>query len=186
MRLHEPHGRIHKPEKVLLHGIPLRFVKNKVVGGGKKSVDQNLPLIPFIDLLISLVVFLLMSFSASGELLAQSNTITLPTAEHTVALESAPVIAIDARVVTLDHRQVADTPTLAQTAQIDRIEPLISGLEQHLANWRVLHPNDESPRMVILQADHAIDFRVVKKVMFSCGQAGYANVSFAVNSTHAN
>ena len=31
---------------------------------------------------------------------------------------SAPVIAIDARVVTLDHRQVADTPTLAQTAQI--------------------------------------------------------------------
>ena len=184
---HDPHAHvIHAPHSRLMSHVPLKFVWNKVSGHGRKSPNAGLNLVSFIDFLMVTVIFLLMSFSASGELLAQSNTITLPTAEHTVALESAPVIAIDARVVTLDHRQVADTPTLAQTAQIDRIEPLISGLEQHLANWRVLHPNDESPRMVILQADHAIDFRVVKKVMFSCGQAGYANVSFAVNSTHAN
>jgi biopolymer transport protein ExbD len=34
-----------------------------------------------------------------------------------------------------------------------------------------------------LQADVSIDFRVVKKIMFSAAQAGYANVSFAVNRT---
>ena len=34
---------------------------------------------------------------------------------------------------------------------------------------------------VILQADKSIDFRVIKKVMFSCAQAGYSNISFAVN-----
>jgi biopolymer transport protein ExbD len=34
---------------------------------------------------------------------------------------------------------------------------------------------------VILQADVSIDFRVIKKLMFSASQAGYANVSFAVN-----
>ena len=37
------------------------------------------------------------------------------------------------------------------------------------------------PGMVILQADQKIDYRVIKKVMFSAAQAGYANVSFAVN-----
>jgi biopolymer transport protein ExbD len=34
---------------------------------------------------------------------------------------------------------------------------------------------------VILQADVSIDYRVIKKLMFSTAQAGYANVSFAVN-----
>jgi biopolymer transport protein ExbD len=39
--------------------------------------------------------------------------------------------------------------------------------------------------MVILQADRGVDFRVIKKVMFSAAQAGYTNVSFAVNHTGA-
>ena len=34
---------------------------------------------------------------------------------------------------------------------------------------------------VILQADTSIDFRVIKKVMISSAQAGYSNISFAVN-----
>jgi biopolymer transport protein ExbD len=44
-----------------------------------------------------------------------------------------------------------------------------------------LHPGDAFPGTVILQADVAIDFRVIKKVMFTAAQAGYTNVSFAVN-----
>ena len=51
---------IAKPGKVLLHKIPLHFVHEKVAGGGKKGVDQSIPLVPFIDFLITLVVFLLM------------------------------------------------------------------------------------------------------------------------------
>ena len=33
---------------------------------------------------------------------------------------------------------------------------------------------------VILQADRNVDFKVIKKVMYSCGVAGYSNVNFAV------
>jgi hypothetical protein len=32
-----------------------------------------------------------------------------------------------------------------------------------------------------MQADVSIDYRVIKKLMFSAAQAGYANISFAVN-----
>ena len=38
----------------------------------------------------------------------------------------------------------------------------------------------------MLQADVSIDFRVIKKIMFSASQAGYANVSFAVNRITKN
>ena len=97
---------IAKPGKVLLHKIPLHFVHEKVAGGGKKGVDQSIPLVPFIDFLITLVVFLLMSFSASGELVAQQPSITMPTADHTSPLEVAPIISIDDRAVTLDGKKL--------------------------------------------------------------------------------
>jgi biopolymer transport protein ExbD len=174
---------IHKPERVLLHHIPLKFVRSKVHGGGRKGVDAAIPLVPFIDFLITLVVFLLSSFSASGELLSQRPNLVMPNAANARDLEIAPIIAIDDRVVTLDGRRMADTPTLAATPGSERIEPLIQDLQTLQRNWGVLHPNQPFPAMVIIQADRAIDFRVIKKVMFSTAQAGYSNTAFAVNRT---
>ena len=174
---------IHKPDKVLLHHIPLKFVASKVAGGGRKSVDTNIPLVPFIDFLITLVVFLLSSFSASGELLSQRPNLVMPNAANAVDLELAPIVAIDARVITLDGRRMADTQTLAATAGMERIEQLVQDLETLRRNWSILHAREPFPGTVIVQADREIDFRVVKKVMFSAAQAGYTNISFAVNRT---
>lgn len=174
---------IHKPDRVLLHHIPLKFVASKVAGGGRKGVDAAIPLVPFIDFLITLVVFLLSSFSASGELLSQRPNLVMPGAVNADELEISPIVEIDGRIVTLDGRQVADTNTLGATAGMERIEPLIQGLETLRRNWSVLHPRDPFPAAIIVQSDRMIDFRVIKKVMFSAAQAGYTNVSFAVNRT---
>ena len=170
-----------KPSKVLLRGVPLKFVSKKVTGGGSKAVNHEIPLIPFIDFLIVLVVFLLASFSATGELLAQKPSITMPKAHNVKRLEIAPILAIDSVVITLDGRRVADTSTLAADAKVERIEPLVENLSTLKRNWSMLHPQEPFPGMVVLQADQKIDYRVIKKVMFSAAQAGYANVSFAVN-----
>jgi biopolymer transport protein ExbD len=172
---------IHRPGKVLLTTIPLKFVRKKVAGGGKKSVDSEIPLVPFIDFLVTLVVFLLTSFSASGELLAQQPNLKMPDAKNVVDLEPQPVIAINPDVVTLDGRRIADTRTLAADARVERMEQMIQELETLKHNWTILHPSEPFAGTVILQGDKSIDFRVVKKVMFSCAQAGYANISFAVN-----
>jgi biopolymer transport protein ExbD len=172
---------IHKPGKVLLHKVPLKFVRKKVAGGGRKGVDHEIPLVPFIDFLVTLVVFLLTSFSASGELLAQQPNLKMPDAKNVVDLEVQPVIAINPEVITLDGRRMADTRTLEADARVERMEQLIQDLETLKRNWSILHPSEPFPGTVILQADRGIDFRVIKKVMFSCAQAGYANISFAVN-----
>jgi biopolymer transport protein ExbD len=172
---------IHKPGKVLLTRVPLKFVRKKVTGGGRKAMDHEIPLVPFIDFLITLVVFLLTSFSASGELLAQQPNLKMPDARHVIDLEIQPIIAINPDVITLDGRRMADTRTLAAEARVERMEQLIQDLETLKRNWSILHPSEPFAGTVILQADKAIDFRVIKKVMFSCAQAGYANISFAVN-----
>ncbi|MFA9411537.1 MAG: ExbD/TolR family protein [Deltaproteobacteria bacterium] len=172
---------IKRPEPELLRNIPLKFVRERVSGHARKSVDHQIPLIPFIDFLIVLVIFLLMSFSASGELVAQQPTITMPDAKNTQQIEISPIIAVDERVITLDGTRVADTQTQGQSAQVDRIEPLIQGLEAEKRKWETIHPSEPFAGQVIVQADRNIDFRVVKKVMFSAASAGYGNVSFAVN-----
>ena len=174
------HG-IHAPGRRLLHEIPLKFVHDRVAGGGRKGVDVAIALVPFIDFLITLVVFLLTSFSASGELLAQRPNLVMPTAGNVEALEIAPIISIDPTMVALDNRRMADTETLASSPNLERIETLVQDLEVLRRNWATLHPRQEFPGTVILQADEGVDFRVIKKVMFSAAQAGYANVSFAVN-----
>jgi biopolymer transport protein ExbD len=172
---------VDKPGRVLLRTVPLAFVSKKVTGHGRKSSNIEIPLIPFIDFLIVLVVFLLISFSASGELLAQKPNLTMPKASNVVNVETAPVIAVDPIVVTLDGRRMADTATLAADPKVERIEQLIQDLETMKRNWSILHPQEPFPGQVIMQADVSIDFRVIKKLMFSASQAGYANVSFAVN-----
>ena len=177
---------IAKPGRVLLRAVPLKFVSKKVTGHGRKTTNTEIPLIPFIDFLIVLVVFLLISFSASGELLAQKPNLTMPKAGNVVNLDIAPVIAIDPVVVTLDGRRMADTATLAADPKVERIEQMIQDLETLKRNWSILHPQEPFPGQVVMQADVSIDFRVIKKIMFSASQAGYANVSFAVNRIEKN
>ena len=172
---------IHLPGKVLLKHVPLDFVAKKTGGHGAKAVDVSIPLVPFIDFLIVLVVFLLMSFSASGELLAQKANLKMPKAANVVDIETSPVVAIDPVVITLDGRRMADTATLAADPKVERIEQLIQDLETMKRNWSILHPQEPFNGNLILQADVSIDYRVIKKIMFSAAQAGYANVSFAVN-----
>ena len=172
---------IRQPGRVLLKNVPLEFVSKKVSGGGAKPVDVSIPLVPFIDFLIVLVVFLLISFSASGELLAQKANLKMPKAANVADLDISPVISVDPVVITLDGRRMADTATLAADPKVERIEQLIQDLETLKRNWSILHPQEPFPGQVVLQADVSIDYRVIKKLMFSTAQAGYANVSFAVN-----
>ncbi len=173
---------VQKPGRVLLTRVPLRFVQSRVSGGGRKATDASITLVPFIDFLIVLVVFLLSSFSASGELLAQQPNLKMPDAVNAAALERVPLIlAIDPEVVTLQGRRIADTKTLSANPQLERIDRLVQDLETIKRNWSIQNPSKPFHNEVVIQADEKVDFRVMKKVLFSAAQAGYVNLSFAVN-----
>ncbi len=183
---------IHAPGKVLLHHIPLKFVGGKHAHGGKKSPNADLNLTSMIDFLTVVVIFLLMSFAASGEIATIQSGLQLPDAANTRTLERAPIIAVTRDVITLDvggsGRRIADVPSLMRESGAAgdwRIENLVQDLETLKRNWSMIHPREPFPAAVVLQADKSIDFRVLKKIMYSCAQAGYANISFLVNKTVA-
>lgn len=172
---------VHTPGRVLLHHIPLKFVRLKVGGGARKKVDAGIALIPFIDFLLVLVIFLLASFGKQAISQGQREGLVLPEGANVDMLEEAPIIAISQNVVMLGGERMADTRQLAESPTLDRIEQLVQALENMRRNWGILHPRQPFQGTVIIMADRGIDYRVVKKVMFSAAQAGYANISFAVN-----
>jgi biopolymer transport protein ExbD len=105
----------------------------------------------------------------------------LPDGVNTERMAEAPIIEINRHRVSLDGREVIGTDGLATDASISRIEPLVRDLETTAHNWTILHPGEEHPQAVIIQADANTDYRVIKKVLFSAAQAGFSNISFAVN-----
>lgn len=173
---------IHTPAKVLLHNIPLKFVSSRVAGGGRKSVDTSISLVPFIDFLIVLVVFLLTNFGSQIVTAAQDDLMRLPEGVNTETLEEAPMVAINRQVVMLNGVRMADTASLAASAEVAPIQQLVQDLETLKRNWSILHPQQPFAGVVVIQGDVNTDYRVIKKVMFSTAQAGYSNVSFAVNA----
>ena len=97
-RFHQP---ISVPSRRLLHHINLKFVQKKVAGGGGRGVNTEIPLIPFIDFLLCIVLFLLASFSATGELPVDKN-VKLPNAENALEMMEAPVVAVTGTQILVD------------------------------------------------------------------------------------
>jgi biopolymer transport protein ExbD len=172
-----------------------RFEKSKILGGrmtrGRKATNAELNVVPMVDMMTMLVIFLLAQFSSTGEVLYMQKDIKLPDARHGQMIEIAPVVAIGADQVVVTGVKVADIPDLDRDSGYLNIPTLEERLRDEKKRWELIHKFDTSSKwdgLVNIQADKTVPFRIVKRVMYSCGVAGYFNVNFAaldVGSTAA-
>lgn len=173
---------IKKPSSRLAQDLPLKAVRQRVGGHGRKGVYADLNLTSMIDFLVIVVVFLLGTFSATGELISIQRDLELPEATQTFELERAPIIAISRSTVTLDGRFIADVEALLSEEASEglRIPKMVEELDVLRRNWQVVHPNDPFKGTIVLQSDKEADFKVIKRCMLSAGEAGYTNLNLAV------
>jgi hypothetical protein len=47
-------------------------------------------------------------------------------------------------------------------------------------NYKLLHPGEDFNGIAIIQSDKNVEFKMLKKIMYSCAVAGYQNVNFAI------
>jgi biopolymer transport protein ExbD len=173
---------IHPPHAHLYSSVNLEVAKAKLGHAGRKSLYAPLNLVAYIDMMTMLVIFLLMSFSATGEILFVQKNIVLPDAQNWTDLERAPVIGVSKDVVTLDGSQVATADELMKdNAGGDfKIADLHDKLVTLKNNYKLLHPSEEFNGIAIIQSDKNVEFKMLKKIMYSAAVAGYQNVNFAV------
>jgi biopolymer transport protein ExbD len=170
---------IHEPGRRLMHYVPLKFVQKKVTGGGHRSVAAALNLTSMIDFLVTIVVFLLMTFSASGEIPMDRN-VKLPKAENTIDMVDAPMLAINGSQVIVDGTAAGSTRAIEEAGRLQRVDELFNILKSKRELWKATNAGKSFPGVCVMQVDQDVPALVVKSVFQTAAFAGYPNVSFMV------
>lgn len=170
---------IKKPGPRLFRSVRLKTAKKMLTKKSGAAYDVSLNLTPMIDMFVVLVIFLLMTFSTSGEILFYQKTVELPQAKKTEQLEQAPVVIIDSGQVVIGKFNVGRVNEISDDENFE-IADLSERLNELKKVFSQVHGSAAFPGKVIIQADRKISFRVLKKVMYTCTSAGYTNINFAV------
>jgi biopolymer transport protein ExbD len=177
-RFHQP---ISVPGRRLLSHLPLEFVTKKVSGGGHKNVNHEIPLIPFIDFLLCIVLFLLASFSASGEL-PIDKSVRLPSADNVEDMTQAPMIAVAGQMILVDGIPAGTTRPVKEANRMQKLDELFNLLKGRREVFKQINPGKEFHGIAVLQVDREVEAVIVKSVFQTAALAGYPNVSFMVKS----
>jgi biopolymer transport protein ExbD len=172
---------IHTPGRRLMHAVPLKFVQKKISGHGNRSTNASLSLTSMIDFLVVTVVFLLITFSSSGEQPLPKG-VKLPDAENTLDMIDAPMVAITGSLILVDGNPAGNTRAIEDSKRLQRVDELFNMLKAKREVWKQLHPGKDFPGVVVLQIDQDVQAIVVKSVFQTSAFAGYPNVSFMVGS----
>lgn len=165
----------HLKPKYDLHA--LRMIRNQELGGDH---IPELPLVSLIDMFTILVIFLLMNFSATGEIFFIQKNMKLPEAKHAHPLASAPLISVTAAGITLDTEKVGDNPISLEESD-QALPRLAEALRVLKAQQMAERPDQPFKGNVNIQADEATALVYIKRVMQTCIKEGWTGINFAVN-----
>jgi biopolymer transport protein ExbD len=109
---------IHSAGPRLFRSIKFQHLAKSLSGGGRTS-NISLNLTPFVDMMTILVTFLLMVFSASGEILRAHQGLELPLARSKAELQRAPTILVtETSIVVLIHDDSGTMPLMKDVGAV--------------------------------------------------------------------
>lgn len=158
---------------------PYRIKRHRKRSSNKVEGGNHMTLVPFIDMLTILVVFLLVHTS-DVDVLPNTKNISIPESISETKPRPTVVVMITKDELLVDGRSVA---TLAQVNAMPGavIQPLKAALQGQAD--RVLAgaaKQDIAEREVTILGDRTTPYKVLRKVMATCTEAEYGKVSLAV------
>ncbi len=145
--------------------------RGKGGGGG----HGPLALIPMIDMLTILVVYLLVH-AADMDILPNSKNITIPQSLADQKPRQATVVTVTRDMLYVNGEAVVTVSELGTTSgQVS--EPLRAALD---AQAQGLLPGSEANREVTVMAEKSLPYAVLRKIVASSSAAEYTKVSLAV------
>jgi biopolymer transport protein ExbD len=140
---------------------------------------SHFALVPFIDMMTILVVFLL-AHTAEVDILPNTKNIAIPQSLSDRKPNGSVVVMVTKDSVFVDGKPIA---TIADI--VADTEPVYAPLKAALQAQNSLLPNGDQPedaakREVTIMGDKNTPYSVMKKIMVTCSQSDYGKVSFAV------
>ncbi|PIU00028.1 MAG: adventurous gliding motility protein S [Bdellovibrionales bacterium CG10_big_fil_rev_8_21_14_0_10_45_34] len=183
---------IHPPGK--------RDRRNKKMLKGPKRMVAFLSLTAMVDMFTVLVIFLLQNYNQTGEVIPIRKDVELPRASAVKDLKPAHVVTVTNTQILLDQEIVADFTDVKEQSdwmisslhnrlieaikakEVERKGELKTIVRGVVSDSKKGAPQEEETdfRNVTVQADKAIDFLTIKKVMYTVTEAGASEINFAV------
>jgi biopolymer transport protein TolR len=140
---------------------------------------NHFALIPFIDMMTILVVFLL-AHTAEVDILPNTKNISIPQSLSDRKPSAAVVVMVTKDSVFVDGQLVGSVSDVVANQGMS-FAPLKSALlAQNDRSLRSAQQTDASKREVTIMGDKSTPYSVLKKIMLTCSEAEYGKVSFAV------
>ena len=140
---------------------------------------SHFALVPFIDMMTILVVFLL-AHTAEVDILPNTKNISIPQSLSERKPNAAIVVMVTKDSVCVDGRLVGSiAEVVANSGNV--FEPLKAALmAQNELALGGAQKTDIAKREVTIMGDKSTPYSVLKRIMLTCSDAEYGKVSFAV------
>jgi biopolymer transport protein ExbD len=135
---------------------------------GKRSLFADLLLTALIDAFSILVIFLLMNFSSTGEILFINKDVELPKASDVDILERNTVVRFD------------DGKFFIENKELENQDSLIQELLDTRKDWATTHPGEEFKGIITIQADKKTKYDSLNSIVLAMAHAGFSEIRFAV------
>ncbi|NIR50958.1 biopolymer transporter ExbD [candidate division KSB1 bacterium] len=156
-----------------------------VIRSRKRKIYSSftLRLTSMIDMFTILLVFLLHSFSAEGEIISVSKDLRLPKSTAETPPKATPILVVTNEWIILDGKPVEKMSRILGRDKIiiDNLKKQLSQIRSFSESLGSLDAKMGFKGRITIQGDREIPFEVLKKIMYTCGQMGFNNMLLAVH-----
>jgi biopolymer transport protein TolR len=145
------------------------------------ALDMNL--VALIDV-FTILIFFLLSSATGVETLVSPKAVDLPAAMAEKAPKETVLLVIAGDDIIVDGRRIASVAQV-MAAPEDTIPALKAELDVLATRTAVRAENKADQQAVTIMADKQMPYSLLRKVMFTCARANFADVSFAVRRKDA-
>ena len=154
--------------------------KRRVNGG---STQAPIPMTSLMDILTCLLLFVLKSVVMEGEVISPAPGVSLPESSSNRPAQASIAIAIFDDVVMMDGEVIASVSKETKSRDLI-ITPLALRLrDAHAKSEEIAKLRGETEEFrgkAAIQGDKEIPFSILQRVMYTCSQNGYEEISLAV------
>jgi biopolymer transport protein ExbD len=152
-------------------------------GRGRKPSLATLNITSMLDMFTILIIFLLKSYSAEGVILTIPADLHLPSSTTQTVPEPGLVVEVTTKNLIVDGKLLSEDVASIMNSDSLMIEDLYQYLSVRARQYEEImaaNPNAVFTGKLVLQGDREIPFKLLKKILYTCGQAGFINQSLAV------
>jgi biopolymer transport protein TolR len=158
---------------------PTRIKRHRKRKGGGDAGNMHMTLVPFIDMLMILTVFLLVH-NSDVDILPNTKSISIPASLSDKKPRPSVVVMVTREDLLVDGKPIAKLSDVINSREAV-IQPLKRALQSQADTVLTASAQqDIKDREVTIMGDKSTPYSVLKKIMATCTDADYGKVSLAV------